>query len=220
MDRALICFTRAPLPGRTKTRLQPVLSGAACAALHAAFLLDIAQVCRQVAAALYVAYAPEGGQGRLPELFPSARALFPQEGADLGARMAAALDRVLALGHSPCVLIGSDLPLLTPGHLEGAFQALERADATLGPTADGGYYLVGLRESCPALFTGKRYGCGDVYGDAVAALQAAGVSFAPAPACPDVDIPEDLAALRRALAGSRSHTARCLERIFPTGGCL
>ena len=132
--------------------------------------------------------------------------------------MAAAMDRVLALGHSPCVLIGSDLPLLTAAHLNGAFAALEGADATLGPTPDGGYYLVGLKRPCPPLFAGKRYGSGDVYGDAVAALEAAGRSFAPAPACADVDTPEDLRALRRALAGAESHTARYLRQLFPTGG--
>ena len=220
MDRAVICFTRAPVPGRTKTRLMPLLSGEACAELHAAFLRDVARVCRETGAAVYVAYTPVGGRGLLADIFPFARDLFLQEGADLGERRAAAMDRVLAMGHSPCVLIGSDLPLLTAAHLNEAFAALEGADATLGPTPDGGYYLVGLKRPCPSLFTGKRYGSGGVYGDAVAALEAAGRSFAPAPSCADVDTPEDLRALRHALAGAESHTARCLRQLFPTGGAL
>ena len=102
MDRAVICFTRAPVPGQTKTRLMPLLSGEACAELHAAFLRDVARACRETGAAVYVAYTPEGGRGPLVDIFPFARGLFPQEGADLGQRMAAAMDRVLALGHSPC----------------------------------------------------------------------------------------------------------------------
>ena len=56
-----------------------------------------------------------------------------------------------------------------------------------------------------------------MYGDAVAALEAAGRSVAPAPPCADVDTPEDLRALRRALAGAESHTARYLRQLFPTG---
>ena len=100
MDRAVICFTRAPVPGQTKTRLMPLLSGEACAELHAAFLRDVARACRDTGAAVYVAYTPEGGRGPLVDIFPFARGLFPQEGADLGQRMAAAMDRVLALGHS------------------------------------------------------------------------------------------------------------------------
>lgn len=60
MKRALICFTRPPVPGRTKTRLMPCLSGESCAALHTALLRDIAAVCGRVDADLYVAFAPEG----------------------------------------------------------------------------------------------------------------------------------------------------------------
>ena len=124
MRRALICFTRPPAPGRTKTRLMPLLSGEECAALHTAFLRDIAAVCGRVDADLYVAYAPEGDWGILRELFPAALDLFPQDGEGLGERMHRALSRVLALGYDACVLIGSDLPELTEGHLAAAFAAL------------------------------------------------------------------------------------------------
>lgn len=214
MRRAVICFTRAPLPGRTKTRLLPLLSGEGCAALHAAFLKDVAAACRRSGADTYVAYTPPEGRDLLAELFPFARALFPQEGEGLGPRMAAALDHVLALGYGQCLLIGSDLPLLTAEHLSGAFAALDRAEATLGPTPDGGYYLAGLRHPCPALFSGQSYGAGGVYDAARAALAQAGVSFAPAPPCSDVDTSEDLLALRQALAGRDTHTARFLAGYF------
>jgi len=189
----------------------PALSGAACAGLQTAFLRDISAVCRQVDARLYVAHTAGQGWEVLRDIFPTAAGFFVQEGDGLGARMSNALDRVLALGHDGCVLIGSDLPLLTPAHLESAFRALAAADVTLGPTPDGGYYLVGLKRPCPALFSGKAYGTGQVWRDALAALKAAGVSFIPAPPCADVDTPEDLAALRRALHGKNSHTARWLE---------
>ena len=214
MRRAVICFTRAPLPGRTKTRLMPLLSGEDCAELHTAFLLDVAAACRRSGADTYVAYTPPEGRDLLAELFPFARALFPQTGEGLGERMAAALDYVLAQGYGRCLLIGSDLPTLTAEHLDGAFAALERAEATLGPTPDGGYYLAGLRRPCPALFAGQRYGAGGVYDAARAALAQAGVSFTPAPPCADVDTPEDLLALRRALSGRDTHTARFLARYF------
>lgn len=98
MRRALICFTRPPAPGRTKTRLMPLLSGDACAALHTAFLRDIAAVCGRVDADLYVAYAPEGDWGILRELFPAALDLFPQDGEGLGERMHRALSRVAGAG--------------------------------------------------------------------------------------------------------------------------
>ena len=210
MRRALICFTRPPAPGRTKTRLMPLLSGEECAALHTAFLRDIAAVCGRVDADLYVAYAPEGDWGILRELFPAALDLFPQDGEGLGERMHRALSRVLALGYEACVLIGSDLPELTEGHLAAAFAALEEADASLGPTEDGGYYLVGLKKPCRALFAGQAYGHECVYENALAAIRGAGLRFRPAPPCRDVDVPEDLCRLPGTVRPD-SHTARLLK---------
>jgi rSAM/selenodomain-associated transferase 1 len=212
MKRALICFTRPPVPGRTKTRLMPCLSGESCAALHTAFLRDIAAVCGRVDADLYVAFAPEGDWRVLEEIFPAALDMFPQTGEGLGERMHEALSRVLALGYEGCVLIGSDLPELTADHLTAAFAALEEADATLGPTADGGYYLVGLKKPCYALFAGQAYGCASVYENTLAAVRAAGLRFRPAPPCRDVDVPEDLRRLRGTVRPG-SHTARLLNTL-------
>lgn len=214
MDRALICFTRLPVPGHTKTRLMPAFTGRQCAALHTAFLRDLSHTFSQVAADLYVAYAPAGDPAPLRAIFPGARGMFPQEGEGLGQRMARALDRVLSLSYGSCVLVGADLPTLSPAHLAGAFSALEGADVTLGPTPDGGYYLVGLKAPCPALFTGQRYGTGSVYADAQRALALAGRSFAHAPPCDDVDTPEDVGALWREIRGTGSHTADYLATIF------
>lgn len=212
MKRALICFTRPPVPGRTKTRLMPLLTGEACAALQTAFLRDIAGVCGRVDADLYAAYAPEGDGDVLRDIFPAALDVFPQTGGDLGERMHRALARVLALGYGACVLIGSDLPELTAEHLYAAFAALEEADVTLGPTADGGYYLVGLKKPCRDLFAGQRYGHASVYENALAAVRAAGLRFRPAPPCRDVDVPEDLARLPGTVRPD-SHTARLLHTL-------
>ena len=217
-DRAVICFTRVPVPGRTKTRLMPLLTGEQCAGLHRAFLRDLSRTFARVEADLYVAYTPDTGWEGLRDLFPAASGFFPQEGTELGERMERALGRVLELGHRACVLVGADLPLLTAAHLEGGFSALEGADVTLGPTSDGGYYLVGLKRPCPPLFSGQTYGESTVYQRAVLALEQAGVSFAPAPPCDDVDTPEDLAALRSALRHSGSHTARYLRQIISKEG--
>ena len=212
MKRALICFTRPPVPGRTKTRLMPLLSGESCAALHTAFLRDIAAVCGRVDADLYVACAPEGDWRALEGIFPAALDMFPQTGEGLGERMHRALAWVLSLGYDACVLIGSDLPELTEAHLIAAFAALDEADATLGPTADGGYYLVGLKKPCRALFTGQTYGCASVYENTLAAVQATGLRFCPAPPCRDVDVPEDLRRLRGTVRPG-SHTARLLNTL-------
>lgn len=135
MKRALICFTRVPTA--EEPRFSPTLSPHENVLLHRAFLKDLGQIAASVEADLFLAYAPGAGEKALRSLFPSAKAFFPQEGEELGARMEHALTRVLAQGYGACVLFGGDVPLMTADHLLSAFQALETADVTLGPAEDG-----------------------------------------------------------------------------------
>ena len=173
MRRAVICFTRVPRPGVTKTRLLPVLSPKQCAALHTAFLKDLASVYRELDAALFVAYAPDPDWALLKDIFPMASALFPQTGESLGERMDAAMRRVLSLGFERVILTGTDLPMMGRKHLESGFYALDLSDVVLGPTPDGGYYLVGAKAPCTAVFEDQQYGGGNVYENTVRAAEKA-----------------------------------------------
>ena len=192
MKNALICFTRVPRPGLTKTRLLPILTPEQCAGLHWAFLRDLAQVYRAVDAHLFVAYTTDENWEALKPVFPTARDFFPQEGADLGEKMYNAIARVLGLGYEAVVLTGADLPLLEPRHLLGGFAALENADLAMGPTSDGGYYLIGMKQPRKSVFAISGYGGSSVYERTVAAAKNAGLIVAAAPVCDDVDTPEDL----------------------------
>ena len=214
MKKAIICFTRVPKPGKTKTRLMGRFSGEQCATLHWAFLRDLQTVYTQVDADLFIAHTPDSGWEDLQDIFPKG-VCFPQEGADLGARMNHALNIVLSKGYDACILTGADLPLLTAEHLQQGFLALEQADITLGPTSDGGYYLVGVKAPSPFLFKNQTYGSGSVFDNTVSAVRAAGKSFLPAPSCDDVDTPEDLKMLLQAL-NPASHTAAFLRELGET----
>lgn len=211
MKNAVICFTRVPKPGKTKTRLMPRLSGEQCAGLHWAFLQDLAKIYERVDADLFVAYTDDPDWESLKSVFPNAR-FFPQEGSGLGEKMNHALNAVLALGYEKVVLTGSDLPQMTTAHLQSGFDALEKADVTLGPTADGGYYLVGVKAPSPFLFENQAYGYGSVFENTAVAAAAAGKSVSPAMACDDVDTPEDLQKLMQTLSPD-SHTARYLRML-------
>lgn len=211
MKNAVICFTRVPKPGKTKTRLMPCLTGVQCAGLHWAFLKDLAAIYTQADADLFVAYADDPDWESLKSVFPNAR-FFPQEGKDLGGKMNHALNAVLALGYEKVVLTGSDLPLMGTAHLQSGFHALENADIALGPTADGGYYLVGTTAPSPFLFENQTYGRGSVFENTAAAAAAAGKTVAAAMPCDDVDTPEDLRKLVRAISPD-SHTARYLRSL-------
>ena len=211
MKQAIICFTRVPKAGQTKTRLTPYLSGEQCAQLHWAFLWDLADIYSAMDADLLVAHTPDPDWEALKAIFPDAR-FFPQEGNDLGAKMNHALNLALSMGYEKCILTGSDLPLMTKDHLSSGFDALDKADVTLGPTSDGGYYLVGIKEERPFLFKNQAYGYGNVFENTVAAVHAAGKTFCPAMSCNDVDTPEDLHNLLKTL-NPESHTAAYLQSL-------
>jgi rSAM/selenodomain-associated transferase 1 len=195
MKRALICFTRVPKPGVTKTRLLPILSGDQCAKLHTAFLTDLSRVYARMDADLFVSYTADPDWEMLKSIFPSAADFFPQEGADLGKKMYNALRHVLGLGYDAVVLTGADLPLMTAHHLNSGFAALNAADISIGPTSDGGYYLVGMKQPHRAIFENQQYGGATVLENTIAAGKAAGLTVMPADPCDDVDTPEDLRAL-------------------------
>ena len=216
MKKAMICFTRVPKPGVTKTRLLPVLSGDQCARLHTAFLQDLSAVYAAVDADLFVAYTPDPDWVMLKEIFPNARDFFPQAGADLGEKMYQAIKHVLALGYDAVILTGADLPLMRSSHPESGFTALEEADIALGPTSDGGYYLVGMKAPHRAIFEKQSYGGSTVLENTLAAAKAAGLAVSLAKTCDDVDTPEDLRLLTRHLSPD-SATYHYLNR---EGFCL
>lgn len=216
MKRAIICFTRVPKPGVTKTRLLPILTGDQCAQLHTAFLQDLARVYTQVDADLFVAYTADPDWPVLQGLFPSAKDFYPQSGADLGEKMYNALCHVLELGYEEAVLTGADLPLMTAAHLESGFLALAAADITLGPTSDGGYYLVGMKKPHRTIFENQSYGGATVLDNTLAATEQAGLSVVLAALCDDVDTPEDLRALTGLLAPDTA-TRKYLHQLKKEG---
>ena len=216
MKKAIICFTRVPKPGATKTRLMPLLTGDQCARLHTAFLKDLASVYKNVAADLFVAYTADPDWENLKEIFLSAKDFFPQTGADLGEKMYRAIGHVLQLGYQSVILTGADLPLMTKTHLESGFAALEGADVTLGPTSDGGYWLVGMKQPHKAVFEKQSYGGSTVLENTVGAAKAAGLTVSFAKTCDDVDTPEDLAAL----GGKLSPESATYYYLKQEGFCL
>ena len=179
LDVAVLVFSRAPRPGRVKTRLVPRLGEWGAARLHA----------RMTAHALRTAHAARCGP---VELYDSAR----QRGADLGERMYRALAEALRR-HRAAILIGADCPALRPAHMRSAARALAGGcDVALAPAEDGGYVLIGARRISPALFAGIDWGSPSVYAASVRRLEALGYRWRALPRLWDVDRPEDLERLR------------------------
>ena len=215
MKRAVICFTRVPKPGVTKTRLLPVLSPRQCTDLHWAFLKDLADVYRQLDAHLFIAYTPDADWESLKTVFPPA-GYIPQKGKDLGEKMYRAIKKVTDLGYESVILTGADLPMMTVAHLESGFATLESNDIAIGPTSDGGYYLIGMKNPCREVFRIEGYGGASVFENTLMAAKNAGLTVGLAQTCDDVDTPEDLWQLAKT-ADSHTHTGRYLEQLKKEG---
>lgn len=161
--RSLLVFARQPTPGRVKTRLIPTLGAETATIIYSRMLQDSLASAAQVAAdrrALWVDRLDPGEQlTDLAERY--GMSVRVQTGRDLGDRMHAALIESLR-GADSAVLIGSDCPGYDAQYLDAAFRALEQHDAVLGPAADGGYVLIGLRATNPSLFTDIYWGTDQV----------------------------------------------------------
>lgn len=210
---AVAIMAKAPRAGEVKTRLCPPLTHAAAAALYRCFLLDkIAQVGALAGTAPVLAFTPAAARPDFEALAPGFR-LLAQRGVDLGARLHNVLGDLLADGHAAAVAVDSDTPTLPGGRLQAAVDQLSQPgpDLVLGPTEDGGYYLIGLRAARPALFEGMPWSTPAVLGETLRRAEQAGISTACLAPWADVDTAEDLARLRLELteAGrdAPAHTA-------------
>jgi uncharacterized protein len=194
---AIAIFARAPVPGQTKTRLIPRLGAAGAATLHRAMVEQAIRTAQQAALGPVTLFcAPDTAQPFFVEC--SRRfgiALARQIKGDLGERMLAAFE---ALAPGAALLIGTDLPALTPHLLREAAAALAGADAVFLPTEDGGYGLVGLHRPQPSLFRDMTWSTPGVMDDTRRRLQAAGLTWREPATLWDVDRPEDVDRLRAA----------------------
>ena len=213
---ALIVFTREPEPGKTKTRLIPYFSAEKCAELHRCMLKDIRGEMKKADADIIVSYTG-GNEGTefLRRTFGRNTIFIPQNGDDIGARMQNAISEALKLGYDKAVLIGTDIPELEAETIDAAFAMLDVCDVVMGPTEDGGYYLIGMKVTRPEAFNVRLYGVDTVFNETVTALRAAGINVGFVDEYSDIDIPEDIAGFRRRMredAGIRSsNTGRFLS---------
>ena len=187
----IIVFARAPIPGRTKTRLVPRLGEWRAARLHARLLRH----ALEVAAASACGPVELHGTTR-HSTFRRRRGFALQAGRDLGERMHRAMQVSLKKAER-VILIGADCPALTPWDLRRADRLLMGAcDAVIAPAEDGGYGLIALRRSSPLLFEGIGWGGADVYRETLRRLERLGWRWRTLRTVWDVDRPEDLERLR------------------------
>jgi rSAM/selenodomain-associated transferase 1 len=202
--RLTTLFAKLPRAGEVKTRLCPPLSPLEAASLAEAMLADgLARCLAASAFRTQLAVHPPGSEPWFRARFPELEHILAQEGAGLGERLAQHFERALAGTElTSAVVIGSDAPEVPLARVLEAHEQLERgADLVLGPDAGGGYYLVGLRRPCAALFTEVEMSQPGMYARTLALARGLGLVVSELAPGHDVDTPLDLERLRGNASG-------------------
>ena len=225
-DCALVVFAKVPVAGAVKTRLVPPLTHEAAADLYAAFLADALSAFATPGAfgtgvdpAVRLTLAPSGAS--LPAgLVPDRVSVHTQHGDGLGARMHNAVADALSAGYRRVVVVGTDHPALPLAFVGDAFRALtEPSTVVVGPSDDGGFYVIGMNRAFPSLFD-MTYSHAGVFAETLRRASEAGARTVVLPPGYDVD---DGAGLARLVADWRAGavvgaaTVAALERLLSAG---
>jgi rSAM/selenodomain-associated transferase 1 len=187
-----VVFTRAPRQGRVKTRIANALGDARALAIHRELTERTMAAARGLAdARVVVSHTPADAGDEVRAWLGDDLRYEPQRGGDLGERMAAAIEARLAAGSARVLVVGSDAPDLTTAILDEAFSSLDAHDVVIGPAADGGYYLIGMKALHPTLFRLIPWSSAETLARTLAATRAAGLRVHLLEILRDVDTVED-----------------------------
>lgn len=193
MSGILILFAKAPEAGVAKTRLIPVLSPSGAARLQEAMIIDILNATQSLPTDRCLMASPSAQH----PFFQRMKSLYDipcndQVGADLGERLKNAFRLYFRKGYQRVVIIGTDAPTLPVSWIQQAFGVLDKEGLVLGPSTDGGYYLVGLGEEVGALFEGIPWGTERVLAETLKVVNQRKIPSFLLPFWYDLDRPGDL----------------------------
>ncbi len=223
--KRLIIFTRYPEPGKTKTRLIPLLGAEGAADLqrkmteHTLSQVKRLSTSRELSAEIRY----EGGNESLMKNWIGPDFDYqPQGRGDLGLRMKRSFEDAFRSGTDAAVIIGTDIPDITDGIIQKAFNALKQKNIVLGPAKDGGYYLIGLQkdtlsQAISNLFIGINWGADDVLDNTIKIAKHSRLSFTLLEVLEDIDHPEDLIIWEKSQNIINHHPkSGCISVIIPT----
>ncbi len=203
---ALAVMAKAPRAGKVKTRLSPPLNLAQTAALNICFLMDTTQNIAALgpAAVGLVCYTPVGDESAFEGILPEHFSLIPQRGDAFGERLLAAAEDILACGFASVCLIDSDSPTVPHAAYTQAVAELSKPGdrVVLGPSHDGGYYLIGLKQPHPEPFSRITWSTASVAEETRQRCREASLNVVDLPLWYDVDDAQTLALLNAELLNS------------------
>ena len=157
-NRTLVIMAKAPKPGMVKTRLAGSLPAPAVTSLYRCLLEDTVALAKSLTGVEVAVMCPESDRDELAHVLGNRVQVVAQKGEGLAAGLTSVFRHFTSAGQRHVVAFDSDSPHLAPSVLDGAFEILATHDVVVGPTHDGGYYLVGAKAAYPALFEGDGMG--------------------------------------------------------------
>ena len=216
----LVIMAKAPKPGMVKTRLMESLPSSAVTALYRCLLEDTLALAKSVASVEVAVMCPESDQEELAHLLGNTVQVVAQKGEGLAAGLTSVFRHFTADGRQRVIAFNSDSPHLARSVLEGAFEILATHDLVVGPTHDGGYYLVGAKAAHASLFEGKGMGTGSALDRLVMRTRVLGLTTGFTEPFYDIDIAADLSQLADELLripGKAPRTAKWLSQRARAG---
>ena len=198
-NRTLVIMAKAPKPGMVKTRLTESLPSPAVTALYRCLLEDTLALAESLTSVEVAVMCPESDQDELAHLLGNTVHVVAQKGEGLAAGLTSVFRHFTAAGRQHVIAFNSDSPHLAPSVLDSAFEILATHDVVVGPTHDGGYYLVGAKAAYPSLFEGDRMGTRSALDRLLTRTKVLELSTGFTEPFYDIDVPNDLILLAREL---------------------
>lgn len=198
-NRTLVIMAKAPKPGMVKTRLMEKLPSAAVTTLYRCLLEDTIALAKSLTTVEVAVMCPESDQAQLVALLGNTVQVVEQKGEGLAAGLTSVFRHFGAGIQRHVIAFNSDSPHLAPGMLDSAFQILTAHDVVVGPTHDGGYYLVGAKAVHPSLFELEGMGTKSALDQLLTRAKVLGLSTGFAEPFYDIDVANDLILLAREL---------------------
>lgn len=198
-NRTLVIMAKAPKPGMVKTRLTESLPSPAVTALYRCLLEDTLALAKSLTSVEVAVMCPESDQAELVHQLGDTVPVVAQEGEGLAAGLTSVFRHFTAPGRQRVIAFNSDSPHLAPSVLGSAFEMLTTHDVVVGPTHDGGYYLVGAKAAHPSLFEGGSMGTRSALDRLLTRTKVLELSTGFTEPFYDIDVANDLLLLAREL---------------------
>jgi len=199
LKKTLLIFLKYPEPGSVKTRLAKSIGKNKTTGLYKTFAEKILKNIKGVSYESIICFTPRDKEQATKRWLGKNIKLLPQKGKDLGERLGAAFQYAFGKGSKYVIAIGTDSPLLNKRTITQSFKELEKHDAVIGPSMDGGYYLIGLSKFYSDVFKRIDWGTNKVFNETIKHLKKLKIKTKIMPKHFDVDKLDDLFVLKNIL---------------------